>query len=312
MPAICDKCQWCEKHVGNVNLVGNAGLLIVKLIGGVLGRSQALIADALHSVSDLIISVFLVVGLHVSKVPPDEEHRWGHGQVEFIVSTVIAVLLLFCGVLIVSGAIISIYGGAAPQPGILAVWAALISVVFNEVLFRHSICIGRQMNSPAVIANAWENRADAYTSIAALIGVFGARMGYWICDPIAAICVSVFIMRSGIITLLEAVHGIMDGSVEAGFIDSVRQRIESDPSVKDIIRLRVRRIGQKNAIDAEVAFDPEMKVSEVRAAICKICKRITQEVERIGYLQIIPRSATLVPEQFLPASTKKKIIRKSS
>ncbi|MEI7671608.1 MAG: cation transporter, partial [Deltaproteobacteria bacterium] len=82
-----------------MNLVGNAALLIVKLIGGILGRSQALVADALHSVSDLIISVFLVAGLHVSKVPPDEEHRWGHGQVEFIVSTVIAVLLLFCGVL---------------------------------------------------------------------------------------------------------------------------------------------------------------------------------------------------------------------
>ncbi len=310
MPPICDQCQWCEKHVGNVNLFGNAGLLIVKLIGGVLGRSQALIADALHSVSDLIISVFLVAGLHVSKVPPDEEHRWGHGQVEFIVSTVIAVLLLFCGVLIISGAVMSIYQGASPSPGILAVWAALISVVFNEVLFRHSICIGKQMNSPSVIANAWENRADAYTSIAALIGVFGARMGYWISDPIAAICVSIFIMRSGIITLLEAVHGIMDGSVEAGFIDEVRLRIEKEPSVKDIIRLRVRRIGQKNAIDAEVAFDPEMKVSEVRGAICKMCKSITSEVERIGYLQIIPRSATIAPEDFLPIKPKKIITRK--
>ena len=311
MPPICDKCEWCEKHVGNVNLVGNAALLIVKLIGGILGRSQALIADALHSVSDLIISVFLVAGLHVSKVPPDEEHRWGHGQVEFIVSTVIAVLLLFCGVLIISGAVMSIYQGASPSPGILAVWAALISVVFNEVLFRHSMCIGKQMNSPSVIANSWENRADAYTSIAALIGVFCARMGYWLGDPIAAIFVSIFIMRSGIITLLEAVHGIMDGSVEAGFIDEVRQRIEKDPSVKDIIRLRVRRIGQKNAIDAEVAFDPEMKVSEVRSAICKMCKSITSEVERIGYLQIIPRSATIAAEDFLTVKTQKIITRKS-
>ena len=195
MAVVCKKCYWCAEHVGSINLWVNFGLLIIKLIGGVLGRSQALIADALHSVSDIIIALLLMLGLKVSGAPPDKDHHWGHGNIEFIVSAIIGGLLLFTAITIIVTALISIFEGAMSQPSILAVWAAAIAVVANEILSRHSLCIGKQMASPAMLANAWENKADVYSSFAALIGVFGANLGFAFLDPTAAIVVGFMIAR---------------------------------------------------------------------------------------------------------------------
>jgi len=170
-----------------MNFWANLGLCIVKLLGGILGGSQALIADAVHSLSDVIIAILVIVGLKVSSVPPDDDHHWGHGNIEFIVSAIIGTLLVCTAITITIVSLATIIRGDIYNPSILAVWAAAISVVANEIMFRHSLCVGLQMDSPAMIANAWENRSDVYSSLAVLVGVFGARMGFVVLDPIAAI-----------------------------------------------------------------------------------------------------------------------------
>jgi len=291
MAVACKQCYWCARHVGGLNLFGNILLLGVKLLGGVFGRSQALIADAVHSLSDIIVSLMMLVSLKVSAVPPDEDHHWGHGNVEYIASAIIGILLICAAITITLSSLISIIVGDIDDPGILAVWAAVISIVANEILFRQGICIGRQMDSPVMIANAREKRSDAYSSLAALIGVFGAKMGFRFLDPIAAIVVGFMIARFGLDTLLEGIKGISDRSFDKKILSSVKRLVLKEEGIKDIGRLRARQIGQKNWIDLEAIFAPEVKVSEVKTTIATLRKNIMERFEGIADVVIISRAS---------------------
>ena len=291
MAVACKKCHWCAKHVGTLNLFGNFGLLVIKLLGGIFGRSQALIADAVHSLSDVVVSLMLLVSLKVSAVPPDEDHHWGHGNVEYIASTIIGVLLICAAITITVASLTSIVEGNMPDPGILAVWAAVISIVANQILFRQGICIGEQMDSPVMIANAWEKRSDAISSLAAMIGVFGAKIGFRFLDPLAAIVVGFMIARFGLNTLLSGIKGISDRSFDTEALAGVKKLVLNEKGVRDIGRLRARQIGQKNWVDLEAIFDPEMKVAEVKSTIADLRKSIMDRFDGIADVVIISRAS---------------------
>jgi cation diffusion facilitator family transporter len=289
----CKECYWCARHVGGINLWANLGLLVVKLLGGIFGRSQALIADAVHSLSDVIIAILVIVGLKVSSAPPDDDHHWGHGNIEFIVSAIIGTLLVCTAIAITVVSLLSIIQGDIYNPGIMAVWAAAISVVANEIMFRHSLCAGEQMDSPAMIANAWENRSDVYSSLAVLVGVFGARIGFAVLDPIAAIIVGIMIAKNGIKTLVSGVKGITDRSFDnKAMLSQIRKLVLKEDGIVSIGRLRARKTGQKVWIDLEAIFKPEMKVAEVKKIIDSTRKNVIGKFERIGDVVIVSR----VPE----------------
>ena len=293
MPVACKECYWCAKHVGGINLWANLGLLIVKLLGGIFGRSQALIADAVHSLSDVIIAILVIVGLKVSSAPPDDDHHWGHGNIEFIVSAIIGMLLVCTAIAITIVSLLSIIQRNIYNPGIMAVWAAAISVVANEIMFRHSLCAGEQMDSPAMIANAWENRSDVYSSLAVLVGVFGARIGFAVLDPIAAIIVGIMIAKNGLKTLVSGVKGITDRSFDnKAMLSQIRKLVLKEDGIVSIGRLRARKTGQKVWIDLEAIFKPEVKVAEVKKIIDSARKNIIGKFERIGDVVIVSR----VPE----------------
>jgi len=286
----CKECYWCAKHVGGINLWANLGLLIVKLLGGIFGGSQALIADAVHSLSDVIVAILVIVGLKVSSSPPDDDHHWGHGNIEFIVSAIIGMLLVCTAIAITVVSLLSIIQGDMYNPGILAVWAAAISVVANEIMFRHSLCAGEQMDSPAMIANAWENRSDVYSSLAVLVGVFGARMGIVILDPVAAIIVGFMIAGNGLQTLMLGVRGMTDSSFDdKAMLSQIRKLVLKENGIVDVGRLRARKTGQKVWIDLEAIFKPEMKVAEVKKIIDSIRKNVVDQFERIGGIVIVSR-----------------------
>lgn len=291
MAVACKRCHWCARHVGAINLYANVGLFVVKLMGGVFGSSQALIADAIHSLSDVVVAVLLVVGLKVSAAPPDEDHHWGHGNIEFIVSAVIGVLLICAAVTLTVVSLASVLEGAAYHPGVLAVWAAAISVIANEILFRHSICIGQQLDSPAMIANAWENRADVYSSLAALIGVFGANMGFVFLDPVAAIIVSCMVARSGLRTLSLGVKGMTDRSFDGRMLAEVRKLALKTEGVEGVGRLRARKVGQKHWVDMEAQFHPGMKVADVKRVIARVKERVMEEFDGIADVAVVAQVA---------------------
>jgi len=288
MAVACKECYWCAKHVGGINFWANLGLLIVKLLGGIFGRSQALIADAIHSLSDVIVAILVIVSLKVSSAPPDDDHHWGHGNIEFIVSAIIGTLLVCTAITITIISSVSILQGDIYNPGILAVWAAAISVVANEIMFRHSLCAGEQMDSPAMIANAWENRADVYSSLAVLAGVFGARIGFAVLDPLAAIIVGIMIARNGLKTLVSGVKGITDSSFDnKTMLCQVRELVLKEDGILDVSKLRARKTGQKVWIDLEAVFKPEMKVAEVKKIIDSVTKNVIDNFERIGDVVIV-------------------------
>jgi len=276
-----------------MNFWANLGLCIVKLLGGIFGGSQALIADAVHSLSDVIVAILLIVGLKVSSVPPDDDHHWGHGNIEFIVSAIIGTLLVCTAITITIVSLATIIRGDIYNPSILAVWAAAISVVANEIMFRHSLCVGLQMDSPAMIANAWENRSDVYSSLAVLVGVFGARMGFVVLDPIAAIIVGIMIAKNGLKTLVSGVKGITDSSFDnKAMLSQLKKMVMKEEGIIDISKLRGRKVGQKIWIDIEAMFEPQMKVSEVKKTINVIKKNVMEQFDRIGDVVIVSR----VPE----------------
>ena len=289
MAIVCKQCYWCAKHVGELNLFGNILLLVIKLLGGIFGRSQALVADAVHSLSDVVVSLMLLVSLKISSFPPDEDHHWGHGNVEYIASAVIGVLLICAAIMISISAVLTIVTGNMEDPGIMAVWAAFISIITNQILYKQGICVGERMNSPAMIANAREKRSDSYSSLAALIGVFGARMGIKVLDPIAAIIVGFMIARFGLDTLLEGFKGISDRSFDEEILANVKRLVMKEESIKDIGRLRARQIGQKNWIDLEAIFAPEVKVSEVKTTIATLRENIMERFEGLADVVIISR-----------------------
>ena len=289
MATICKKCYWCAEKVGVLNLWGNIILVFVKVVGGIVGRSQALIADSIHSISDVVIAILLLIGLKISGAPPDEDHRWGHGNIEYIVAAVIGALLIFVSVMIAVTSIFSILEKEYYHPGILAIWAAVISIALNEIMFRHSICIGKQMESPAMIANAWENRADVFSSVAALLGVLGARIGFPILDPLAALGVAFFIAKSGTETLISAVNGITDKSVDEGMLKNIEMIFSEEKEMKNISKLRARKIGQKTWIDAEITFQSNIRIYEVKKIIARIRETIIDKFDVIAGVDIIPR-----------------------
>ncbi len=290
MTVACKECYWCARHVGGVNFWANLGLCIIKLIGGIFGSSQALIADAVHSLSDVIVAILVIVGLKVSSAPPDDDHHWGHGNVEFIVSAIIGTLLVCTAITITIVSLATIIRGEIYNPSILAVWAAAISVVANEIMFRHSLCAGEQMGSPAMIANAWENRSDVYSSLAVLVGVFGARIGITILDPTAAIIVGVMIAKNGLKTLMSGVKGITDSSFDnKAMLSQIRELVLKEDGIVNVNKLRARKTGQKVWIDLEVIFKPEMKVGEVRKIIDSARNNVINQFERIGDVVIVSR-----------------------
>ncbi len=292
MAVACKECYWCAKHVGGINFWANLGLLIVKLLGGIFGRSQALIADSVHSLSDVIIAILVIVGLKVSSSPPDDDHHWGHGNIEFVVSAIIGMLLVCTAITIVIVSVVSIIRGNLYDPGITAVWAAAISIIANEIMFRHSLCAGKQMDSPAMIANAWENRSDVWSSLAVLVGVFGARVGFVILDPVAAIIVGILIAKNGLDTLTLGVKGITDRSFDdKAMLSQIKKLVLREDGVIEVGRLRARKTGQKVWIDLEAIFKPELKVAEVKKIINSVRENVVDTFERIGDVVVISRTS---------------------
>ena len=291
MAFACKQCYWCAKHVGGINLWGNVMLLVVKLLGGIFGKSQALIADAIHSFSDVIIALFLIISLRVSAVPADKNHRWGHGNIESILSAIIGILLICAAVSITAVSLTSIVHGITYDPGIFAVWAAAISIFANEVMFRHSLCAGKQVGSPAMVANAWENRGDVYSSIAAMIGVFGAKMGFTFLDPVAAVAVGFLIARSGLKALSLGAEGMTDRSIDRGMLSRLKKLVSKEEEVRDVGRIRARKIGQNHWIDIEVKLGDEKLVSEAKQIVADLKKKVMDEFDGIGDVTIISRAA---------------------
>lgn len=275
------------RSIYRVTIVGSAVnflLLVFKFFAGIMGHSAAMLADAVHSLSDFVTDIIVLVFVRISSKPQDEDHDYGHGKYETLATAIIGLLLLLVGVGIFWNGVLSIYhfleGGFLSEPGMLALVAALVSIVFKEILYRYTIFEGKKLNSQAVVANAWHHRSDALSSIGAAIGIGGAILlgGHWrVLDPITALIVSFFIVKVSVQLLLPCVDELLEKSLPADVEDNILETILSFPGVSSPHHLRTRRIGNYYAIEVHVRMDGKISLEEAHRTATAVEKKLREQ-----------------------------------
>lgn len=267
----------------------NAALVLIKVVAGIMAGSIAMLADALHSFSDIIASTVVFIGIRVASKPPDEGHPYGHGRAETIASKIVAIIIILAGLNIGFFSLRALFHTEHPVPGMAALWAALLSILVNEGLFRYSYRIGRLYSCKTLIANAFENRSDALSSLAALAGIGGARLGLvlgmpqlFFLDPLAGLVVSAMILRMGWQLACEAASELMDGQAEPSFTDELRKLILDTDGVVEVHRVRARMAGPYCLVDLEIGVDGRITVREGHDVAAEVKKRLFCDVEEIS------------------------------
>lgn len=276
-----------EKQIFRTTLVGSvANLLLVvfKFVAGIMGHSAAMIADAVHSLSDFITDIIVVIFVAISGKPEDEDHDYGHGKYETLATAVIGIILFFVGVgILISGikAIVGTLQGEPLQtPSLLALIAAVISIVVKEVLYHYTVKRGKALGSSSVVANAWHHRSDALSSIGTAIGIGGAIFlgEQWrILDPIAAVIVSLFIIKVAVELFKPCIEELLERSLPAEMEQKILDIILSTPQVSSPHHLRTRRIGSYIAIEVHIRMDGQTSLSEAHQVASDIEQRLKAE-----------------------------------
>ena len=251
-----------QRKVYKVTLAGgivNVILVVFKFIAGVLGGSAAMIADALHSLTDLITDVIVVVFVHLSGKPKDKDHDYGHGKFETLATAVVGIALLGAGILIGVQGISKIWqvinGVVLPQPGWIAFIAALVSIALKEFAYQFTARTGKKIHSEAVIANAWHHRSDALSSVGTALGIGGAILlgeGWTVLDPLAALVVSFFIVRAAYTLIRKAMGELLEQSLSDEVENEIIAIAESEDEVSEVHNLKTRRIGNDIAIEMHI------------------------------------------------------------
>lgn len=285
-----------ERRIYRVTLYGaiaNVLLCAAKLLAGVFGRSSAMIADGVHSLSDLITDFIVIAFVRISSKPQDRGHEYGHGKYETLATTVIGLMLLFVGAGIMWNSLSQIWaclnGEQLKSPGWIAFVAAIVSIVVKEALFQYTQREGRRVNSQAVIANAWHHRSDAFSSIGTAIGIGGALlMGqHWtVLDPIAALIVSVLIIHAAIEQLRPSLGELVENSLPEPVEEDICKAILSCQEVSDPHNLRTRKIGNRSSVDVHVRMDGNMPLSEAHKRATEVENKIRQLLGKDTFVMI--------------------------
>ena len=269
-----------EKDIYKTTLWGsvvNFILLTLKFIAGFVGNSSAMIADAVHSLSDFITDIIVIVFVRISSKPQDEGHDYGHGKYETLATAIIGVILFFVGIGILinsTESIIDVYKGKELEaPSRLALAAAAISILAKEILYQYTVLKGKRLNSKAVIANAWHHRSDAFSSVGTLIGIGGAMFlgAKWrVLDPIAAFVVSLFIVKVSVELVKPCVDELLEKSLPKDVEDKIIDIVLSQPEVSSPHHLRTRHIGNNIAIEIHIRLDGSMSLKDAHDITKKI------------------------------------------
>jgi cation diffusion facilitator family transporter len=274
------------ERVIRIGLWANALLMIIKLAAGYWGHSDAVFADGIESACDLVAVSGTLLALKYGRQPFDREHPYGHGRAESLAALLISLIILASGIWILVDAILSIIRQQFMQPGWIAVAAALLTIGSKEWLYRFSAGLGRQLESPSLLAVAQDHRKDALTSVATLIGVVGAVAGFGIMDPLAAGLTSFFILHIGWETLRGACHDLLDGSVQSEFLTQVTQLAEGVAQVEHVHEIRARRSGQYVIIDLKLEMDPQMTVKQSHSIATAVKRLIFEQFPNVGDVMI--------------------------
>ena len=261
-----------NKEIYKVTLVGgvvNVILLLFKFVAGIVGHSAAMVADAVHSLSDFVTDIIVIIFVHISGKPKDKSHDYGHGKYETLAMTIIGAALLAVAIGIVYGGVTKIIdwvgGEQLEAPGMLALWAALLSVVLKEGVYHYSMMKARELQSQAVEANAWHHRSDALSSIGTAIGIGGAiflGQRWTVLDPVASVIVGLFIIKVAVFLLRDGIGDLMEQSLPDEVEAEILQLAGSIEGVCEPHDLCTRRIGNHYAIELHILMDGDISLRQ--------------------------------------------------
>jgi cation diffusion facilitator family transporter len=274
-----------------VTLVGvlvNTLLIFLKLIAGIFGSSQALIADAVHSISDLFTDAIVLIGIKVSNKPPDKTHHFGHARLETLASTMVGMALIGTALYLGIEASLTIYRHTEYHPTTLALFGAGVSIVLKEVLYHYTIRTGRRIKSQLIVANAWHHRSDALSSVAVFIGVAGTQINpsWHILDAFAALLVSFFIVKVGLKILRDAFREFTDTAPQPEIIGKIQECALSVNGVVDMHDLRVRTSGGLYQMEIHIVVDGRLTVLEGHKIAKAVEGCLVEDVGNFGSITI--------------------------
>ncbi len=256
-----------------MTMVINIILLLLKLTAGILSNSKGLLADGIHSGSDVVTTFGVLIALVLAKKPRDQKHPYGHEKIETVVTFLLAIILVLVGLNIGINSFFALKNQQMVVVGKYAFFAASISIVLKEFQYQVTIKIANKINSEALRADAWHHRSDAFSSIAALVGILGAYFGFMMLDSIMGLVVSLIVVKVGLDILNESFHGLIDVSIQIEDIDEIKEKIMALEEIHFINDIRTRRHGSVVFVDVKVCVDPYMEVHEGH--------RVADEIEGI-------------------------------
>ena len=276
-------------RVSTWSIAGNAILTAFKLFAGIFAHSAAMVSDAVHSASDVLSSIIVIVGVKLSGRAADKEHPYGHERIECVAAIILAVILAITGGLIGLSAVKSIFAPTAQSetaPGVLALIAAAISIVTKEGMYRYTVHYARKLDSASLMASAWDHRSDALSSIGALVGVAGARLGYPILEHIASIVICIFILKAALDIFREAMNKMLDRSAGEEIEKQLAACAAEQERVMGVDLIRTRQFGSRIYVDIEISADGDLTLNESHEIAQAVHDAIESEFEKVKHIMV--------------------------
>ena len=276
-------------HVSMVSIIGNLILSLFKFIAGIVANSGAMISDAVHSSSDVISSVIVIIGVRISAKESDREHPYGHERMECVASIILSVILAVTGLFIAWEAILKISSGNYNKlsvPGYLALIAAVVSIIAKEGMYQYTRVYAKRIDSLAHMADAWHHRSDALSSIGALIGIGGAIIGFKVLEPVASIVICVFILKAAYDIFLDSIDKMVDHSCDEDTEKEIYDEIMKVEGVIRIDMLQTRIFGSKIYVDVEIAADGNKKLIETHQIAENVHNNLEERFPKIKHIMV--------------------------
>ncbi len=261
-----------------VGIWTNLAMGVMKLFIGITSGSKSCIADGLHSFSNIVTAMAIMLSQKVSKKNEDGDYPFGYGKIEFIAAGCISLFIVGAACSLITLTIKHLLSEPSAPPHFSALIAAVISIGTNEILFRYMRCVGTRFKSQAILANAWANRADCFSSSAVVIGVLGSRLGYHHLDPICALFVVIVIIKVSLNILIESINALMDSSLNNVYGDEIIEIVEKIEDVHGIAELRTRHIGQKIWAELNIIIDSTCNMKEGQAIADKVKQHLVNQI----------------------------------
>lgn len=273
-------------QVAVISLVTNVALTVAKGAVGIIAGSTAVVADAAHSASDILATAIVFFGLRISGAPPDETHHYGHAKFESVAAKIVALILIVTGLGLGLNAISVLRGGEAEVPGGLAIWITAISIAAKEGLYRYVYGVGNRLGSTALQAEAWHHRSDAASSVAALIGVVGAYLGYPFFDPLAGLAVAALIVQMGGKLYVQSVRELIDEAPKEAVIEDIKQAADNTPGVLSVTEVKARNVGPNVLVDLKICVNRYLTVEQGHNIASKAKRRILGDIPEVDNVLI--------------------------